>query len=185
MEIILTERVPKLGNIGDVVTVKDGFARNFLLPQKKALRATAEAKQRFEAERARIEAEHASKKVEAEKVAKTLDGKVVIVVRQAGDSGQLYGSVSSRDVAAALTNEGFNVARQQVTIPTVIKELGVHPAFVQLHGEVIVSIRVNVALSVEEANAQLQAADKVAGKSYGSEKKSEPAEPSDLDAENV
>jgi large subunit ribosomal protein L9 len=170
MEIILTERIHKLGNIGDIVTVKDGFARNFLLPQKKALRATAEAKKKFEAERARIESENASKKIDAEKVAKKLDGKVVIVVRQAGDSGQLYGSVSTRDVAAALQKDGFNITRQQVTIPKVIKELGVHAVDVQLHSDVIVPLHVNVALSVEEANAQLQAAKKVAGKSYGSEK---------------
>lgn len=170
MEIILTERVHKLGNIGDVVNVKAGFARNFLLPQKKALRATVEAKQKFEADRARIEAENAAKKVEAEKFATKLEGKVVIVVRQAGDSGQLYGSVTTRDVAAVLVKDGLNVIRQQITIPKVIKELGVHPAMVQLHADVIVPIRVNVALSVEEANAQLQAANKVAGKSYGSDK---------------
>jgi large subunit ribosomal protein L9 len=170
MEIILTERVHKLGNIGDVVNVKAGFARNFLLPQKKALRATAEAKQKFEADRARIESENASKKVDAEKFASKLENKVVIVVRQAGDSGQLYGSVSTRDVAAALAKDGLNVIRQQITIPKVIKELGIHSAMVQLHADVIVSIRINVALSVEEANAQLQAANKVAGKSYGSDK---------------
>lgn len=184
MEIILTERVHKLGNIGDVVTVKDGFARNFLLPQKKALRATAEAKKKFEAERERIVSENASKKIEAEKFAAKLDGKVVIVLRQAGDSGQLYGSVSTRDVAAALQKDGLSVMRQQVTIPKVIKELGVHPATVQLHADVIVPIRINVALSVDEANAQLQAANKVAGKSYGSDKKSEVAD-SEIKEENV
>lgn len=170
MEVILTERVYKLGNIGDVVTVKDGFARNFLLPQRKAMRATVEAKKKFEAERVRIESDNAAQKVEAEKVAAKLEGKVVIVVRQAGDSGQLYGSVNTRDVAAALVKDGFNVARQHVTIPSVIKELGLHPVVVNLHGEVSVNVRVNVALSVEEANAQLQAANKVAGKSYGSDK---------------
>lgn len=170
MEIILTERVHKLGNIGDVVTVKTGFARNFLLPQGKALRATAEAKKKFEADRARIEADNGAKKVEAEKVAATLEGKVVIVVRQAGDSGQLYGSVTTRDVAAGLVKDGFNVIRQQITISRVIKDLGVHPVSVQLHSEVVVNVRVNVALSIEEAHAQLQAANKVAGKSYGSEK---------------
>lgn len=169
MEVILTERIQKLGNIGDVVTVKDGFARNFLLPGRKAVRATEGAKKQFEADRARLEAESAAKKVEAEKVGKTLDGKVVIVVRQAGDSGQLYGSVTSRDVAAALTKEGFSVSRQQVVINTVIKELGLHDVEVHLHGDVLVSVRVNVALSIEEAHAQLQAANKVEGKSYGSE----------------
>lgn len=169
MEVILTERIQKLGNIGDVVSVKDGFARNFLLPRKKAVRASESAKKQFEADRARIEAESAAKKVEAEKVGKTLDGKVVIVVRQAGDSGQLYGSVTSRDVAAALTKEGFGVARQQVVINTVIKELGLHDAEVHLHGDVVVNVRINVALSVEEAHAQLQAANKSEGKSYGSD----------------
>lgn len=176
MEVILTERINKLGNIGDVVTVKDGFARNFLLPQKKALRATAEARKKFEDDKARIEADNAAKKVDAEKVATKLEGKVVIVVRQAGDSGQLYGSVSTRDVAAGLVKDGFNVTRQQVTISKVIKELGVHPASVQLHSDVIVNVRINVALSVEEAHSQLQAANKVEGKSYGSEKAAEAAE---------
>lgn len=176
MEIILTERVHKLGNIGDIVTVKTGFARNFLLPQGKALRATAEAKKKFEADRARIEAENVAKKVEAEKVAAKLEGKVVIVVRQAGDSGQLYGSVTTRDVAAGLVKDGFAIIRQQITIPKVIKDLGLHPATVQLHSDVVVNVRINVALSVEEAHAQLQAANKVAGKSYGSEKAVEAAE---------
>ena len=170
MEIILTERVHKLGNIGDVVTVKTGFARNFLLPQGKALRATADAKKKFEADRARIIAENGAKKVEAEKVAATLEGKVVVVVRQAGDSGQLYGSVTTRDVAAVLVKDGFSIVRQDITIPKVIKDLGVHPATVQLHSDVVVNVRINVALSIEEAHAQLQAANKVAGKSYGSEK---------------
>ncbi len=169
MEIILTERVPKLGNIGDIVLVRDGFARNFLLPQKKAVRSTREAKKKFEAERARIEADSASKKVEAEKVAAKLVGKVLVVIRQAGDSGQLYGSVTTRDLSEALTQEGFIVSRQQIIIPEAIKELGVHPATLHLHGEVDVSVRVNVALSSDEANAQLQAADKTEGKSYGSE----------------
>lgn len=173
MEVILTERIQKLGNIGDVVTVKDGFARNFLLPRKKAIRSTENAKKQFEADRARIEAEHTAKKVEAEKVGKVLDGKVVVVVRQAGDSGQLYGSVTSRDVAIALSKEGFDVSRQQVVITRVIKELGLHDAELHLHGEVVVNVRVNVALSVEEAHAQLQAANKVEGKSYGSEKTEE------------
>lgn len=176
MEIILTERVHKLGNIGDVVTVKAGFARNFLLPQKKALRATEAAKKKFEADRARIESDNAAKKTEAEKIATNLSNKVVIVVRQAGDSGQLYGSVSTRDVAAALIQDDFNVTRQQITIPKVIKDLGIHPAIVQLHGEVSVHIRVNVALSVEEAAAQLQTASKAAGKSYGSDQKANVSE---------
>lgn len=185
MEVILTERVYKLGNIGDIVTVKAGFACNYLLPQKKALRATEEAKKKFEVERERIVADNASKKTDAEKVGAKLDGKVVVVVRQAGDSGQLYGSVTARDVAAVLQKEGFNVVRQQVTIPEVIKYLGVHPATVQLHAEVVVPIRINVALSAEEANAQLQAADKVAGKSYGSDKAADAAESEAGEEENV
>jgi large subunit ribosomal protein L9 len=176
MEIILTERVHKLGNIGEVVTVKTGFARNFLLPQGKALRATPEAKKKFEAERASIEAKNDAKIVEAKEVAEKLEGKVVVVVRQAGDSGQLYGSVTTRDVAAGLVKDGFSVIRQQIKIPKVIKDLGLHPATVQLHSDVIVDVRINVALSVEEAHAQLQAANKVAGKSYGSEKAVEAAE---------
>lgn len=173
MEIILTERVPKLGNIGDVVNVKDGYARNFLLPQRKAVRSTDEAKKKFEAERSRIEAESASKKVEAEKVAAKLEGKVLVVIRQAGESGQLYGSVNTRDVSESLNKEGFVVPRQQIVIPDAIKELGVHSVLLHLHGEVEVSIRVNVALSVDEANAQLQAADAPEGKSYGSDSKKE------------
>lgn len=188
MEIILTERVPKLGNIGDVVTVKDGYARNFLLPLKKAVRSTEDAKKKFEAERARLESESAAKKVEAEKVAAKLEGKVLIVIRQAGESGQLYGSVNTRDLSEALNKEGFIVPRQQIIIPEVIKELGVHSAIAHLHGEVEVNIRVNVALSVDEANAQLLAADKTEGKSYGSDASNVTAEteeaPVDAEAEN-
>jgi large subunit ribosomal protein L9 len=154
MEVILLERVAKLGQIGDVVRVKDGFARNFLLPRKKALRATDANRKRFETQRADIEARNLELKQEAKAVAEKLDGQAIVLIRQAGESGQLYGSVSPRDIAETLAQSRFKVAREQVVLNTPIKALGLHAVPVHLHPEVDVKITVNVARSVEEAERQ-------------------------------
>jgi large subunit ribosomal protein L9 len=159
VNVILLERVSKLGQIGDVVTVKAGFARNFLLPQKKALRATDANKQVFEAQRAQIEAANLERKSDAEKVAKKLEGTTVVLIRQAGDSGQLYGSVSTRDVAEALAAEKFSVDKNQVVLDKPIKALGIHDVRVSLHPEVVVGVRANVARSKEEAELQAKGVD--------------------------
>ena len=154
MEIILLERVEKLGQMGEVVRVKDGFARNFLLPRKKALRATEANRKRFENERADLELHNLQLKSEAEQIAKRMAGVSVIVVRQAGDTGQLYGSVSNRDVSEALIEGGYKVDRRQVVLDTPIKTLGVHGVRVNLHPEVAITVSVNVARSAAEAQAQ-------------------------------
>ncbi len=154
MEVILLERVAKLGQIGDVVRVKDGFARNFLLPRKKALRATDANRKRFETQRADIEARNLELKQEARAVAEKLDGHAIVLIRQAGESGQLYGSVSPRDIAEALAQSRFKVSRDQVVLNTPIKALGLHTVPVHLHPEVDVKITVNVARSSEEAERQ-------------------------------
>ncbi len=156
MEVILMERIEKLGQMGDVVSVKPGFARNYLLPQKKALRATKGNMARFEQERTQLEAENLKRREEAERVSTDLEGLTVTVIRQAGESGQLYGSVNSRDVAEAVTAAGVTVARRQIDLGAVIKTLGLHPVRVQLHPEVIVTVTANVARSAEEAEAQLE-----------------------------
>lgn len=156
MEVILMERIEKLGQMGDVVSVKPGFARNYLLPQKKALRATKDNLARFEKERAQLEAENLQRREEAERVAKDLEGLTVTVIRQAGESGQLYGSVNSRDVSEAVTAAGVTVARRQIDLGAVIKTLGLHKVRVQLHPEVVVTVTANVARSEEEAKAQLE-----------------------------
>jgi len=154
MEVILLERVEKLGQMGEVVRVKDGFARNFLLPRKKALRATDANRKRFENERADLELHNLQLKSEAEQIAKRMAGVSVIVVRQAGDTGQLYGSVSNRDVSEALIEAGYKVDRRQVVLDTPIKTLGVHAVRVNLHPEVAITVGVNVARSAAEAQAQ-------------------------------
>jgi large subunit ribosomal protein L9 len=154
MEVILLERVAKLGQIGDVVRVKDGFARNFLLPRKKALRATDANRKRFETQRADIEARNLELKQEAKAVAEKLDGHAIVLIRQAGESGQLYGSVSPRDIAETLAQSRFKVSREQVVLNTPIKALGLHAVPVHLHPEVDVKITVNVARSAEEAERQ-------------------------------
>ena len=162
MEIILLERVEKLGAIGDVVKVKDGFARNFLLPNKKALRANAANRKLFEANRAKIEADNADRRVEAEKAAKDVDGKSVELIRQASNTGQLYGSVSARDIVEALEAEGAHVTKSQVTLARPIKNIGVHEVRVVLHPEVDATVKVNVARSPEEADLQAQGVDVMA-----------------------
>ena len=156
MEIILLERVEKLGQIGDVVKVKPGFARNYLLPQKKALRATKANLAVFEKQRAQIEANNLAAKGEAENVAGRMDDVHIVVIRQAGDSGQLYGSVSARDIAEALTAGGYTVNRGQVAIEQPIKTLGLEKVRIRLHPEVSVIVTVNVARSAEEAEMQRQ-----------------------------
>ena len=162
MEVILLERVEKLGAIGDVVSVKNGFARNYLLPNKKALRANAANKKLFEANRARIEAENESRRGDAEKAAKGVDGKTVQLIRQASNTGQLYGSVSARDIVEALEGQGAHVTKSQVVLDRPIKAIGVHEVKVALHPEVSVTVKVNVARSPEEADLQAQGIDVLA-----------------------
>jgi large subunit ribosomal protein L9 len=154
MQVILLQRVGRIGQMGDVVNVKDGFARNFLLPQKKALRATKENLAKFEGQRAQLEANNLELKKEAEAVAAKLDGQSFVAIRSAGDTGQLYGSVSTRDIAEVVTGGGFTVDRNQVVIEKPIKTLGLHSAKIQLHPEVLVGVTVNVARSQEEAERQ-------------------------------
>jgi large subunit ribosomal protein L9 len=156
MQVILLERIEKLGNMGDVVNVKPGFARNYLLPQKKALRASKDNLAYFEEQRAQLEADNQERMGDAEKIAKQLDGMTLVVIRQAGDSGQLYGSVSGRDVTTELRNQDIPIEKGMVAIDQPIKEIGVHPVRIALHPEVSVTIQVNVARSDEEAEVQLE-----------------------------
>ena len=154
MDVILMERIEKLGQMGDVVKVKPGFARNYLLPQKKALRATKENMAFFETQRSQLEAENLERRSEAESVAEKIDGMSVTLIRQAGDSGQLYGSVTARDIAQSVIEGGATVDRRQIVLDKVIKVLGLHPIKVRLHPEVMVTITANVARSEEEAALQ-------------------------------
>ncbi len=156
MDIILLERVENLGQMGDIVRVRPGYARNYLFPQKKAVRATDDNRKRFEQQRAQLEATNLERRSEAEAVAKKMDGLTVTLIRQAGESGQLYGSVSARDIADAATAAGFTIGRGQVRLHQPIKALGVHAVSVSLHPEVLLAIKVNVARTVEEAEAQLK-----------------------------
>ena len=162
MEVILLERVEKLGAIGDVVKVKDGFARNYLLPRKKALRANENNRKVFEANRAKIEEDNANRRSEAEKASKGVDGKAVQLIRQASNTGQLYGSVSARDIVDALAAEGAHVTKSQVVLDRPIKAIGMHEVKVALHPEVSVTVKVNVARSPEEADLQAQGVDVMA-----------------------
>ena len=154
MEVILLERVAKLGQMGEVVRVKDGFARNFLLPRGKALRATEANKKKFESQRAQLEARNLELKKEADGVAEKVNGQSFVIIRQAGESGQLYGSVSTRDIADAITAGGFSANRGQIAMTTPIKSLGLHEVPVHLHAEVDAKVTVNVARSAEEAERQ-------------------------------
>ena len=154
MDIILLERVAKLGQMGEVVSVKEGYARNFLLPQGKALRVNAANLARFEAEKAQMEARNLETKKEADAMAEKLDGQKFIVIRSASDAGSLYGSVTTRDAADAATEAGFSVDKKQVVLLGAIKELGLHDVSVKLHPEVEATITLNVARSVEEAELQ-------------------------------
>jgi large subunit ribosomal protein L9 len=154
MEVILLERVAKLGQMGDTVRVRAGYARNFLLPRGKALRATNTNKERFETQRAQLEARNLERRKEAEAVAGKLNGQNFIVIRQAGETGVLYGSVSTRDLAETMTQGGFSVSREQLDINQPIKTLGLHTVPVILHPEVEVQVTINVARSPEEAERQ-------------------------------
>jgi large subunit ribosomal protein L9 len=162
MEVILLERIEKLGAIGDVVSVKPGFARNFLLPNGKALRANEANRKVFEANREKIEASNAERRAAAEKDSKGLEGASVQLIRQASNTGQLYGSVSARDLAEALEAQGHKVAKNQIVLDRPIKAIGIQDVRVALHPEVSVTIRVNVARSPEEAELQAQGVDVMA-----------------------
>jgi large subunit ribosomal protein L9 len=162
MQIILLERIENLGQMGDVVRVKPGYARNYLLPQNKAVRATEENRKRFEETRAQLEASNLQRRSEAETVAAKLDGLHVVLIRQAGEAGQLYGSVTARDIADAITAAGFTVDRQQIRLNQPIKALGLHKVKVGLHPEVVVSVVVNVARTQDEADVQARTGTAVA-----------------------
>ena len=162
MKVVLLERVQNLGAIGDVVQVKDGFARNFLLPRAKALRASTANLKVFEAQRGQIEARNAENKSLAERAGSKLDGQSYVLIRQAGESGQLYGSVSGRDVAEAIEAEGGRIERNQVVLDRPIKTLGVHEVKLQLHPEVTVTVKINIARSQDEAERQERGEDVIA-----------------------
>ena len=156
MKVVLLERVEALGAIGDVVTVKDGFARNYLLPRTKALRATTQNLKVFEAQRATIEARNAENRAEAERHGGELDGTAYLMIRQSGETGQLYGSVTARDVAESIQATGCKVERNQVVLNTPIKTVGLHQVKVRLHPEVTVTVTVNIARSADEAERQMR-----------------------------
>lgn len=162
MDIILLERIEKLGTIGDVVTVKDGYARNFLLPQKKALRANEANKKVFEANRDRLEKENAERRVVAEKAGEKVAGVEIVLIRSSSNAGQLYGSVNVRDIALALAEQGHDIDKKQVIMGHPIKTLGMHDVRVDLHPEVSVTIKANVARSDDEAELQRQGVDVMA-----------------------
>jgi len=163
MEVILLERIEKLGQMGDVVNVKPGFARNFLLPREKALRATDANKKRFEGQRAQLEAENLKLREEADAVAKKMEGLSVILTRQAGEAGHLYGSVNARDIAASISAAGFTVSRSQVNLAHPIKTLGLFDLTVNLHPEVSTTVTANVARTMEEAETQAETGRAVTG----------------------
>lgn len=173
MQVILLQRIGKLGQMGDVVTVKDGYARNFLLPQKKALRATKDNLAKFESQRSQLEANNLELKKEAEAVAAKLDGKTFVAIRQAGDTGQLYGSVSTRDIAAEIAKAGFPIDRNQIVLNTPIKTIGLKSLKVALHPEVVTTITVNVARSAEEAERQARGEDLTVARTDEEERRAE------------
>jgi large subunit ribosomal protein L9 len=175
MQVILLERIARLGQMGDVVRVRDGYARNFLLPQGKALRATKDNAKRFENERAQLEARNLDRKNEAAAVAEKLDGQSFIVVRQAGETGQLYGSVNARDVAEILTAGGFTVGRPQVVLNQPIKSIGLHTVAIALHPEVECNVTINVARSEDEAARQARGED-LSLRDFGDDEEEEAAE---------
>lgn len=159
MKVVLLERVENLGAIGDVVTVKDGFARNYLLPRDKARRATAANLKTFELDRAAIEARNEKNKADAQKIADKIDGQTYVMIRQAGETGHLYGSVAGRDVAEVVKAEGGNIVRSQVVLNVAIKALGIHEVPVRLHPEVSAKVKINIARSAEEAERQAKGED--------------------------
>ncbi|MCE2574991.1 50S ribosomal protein L9 [Komagataeibacter sp. FNDCR2] len=168
VELILLQRVEKLGQMGEIVTVKPGYARNFLLPQGKAIRANAHNRERFERERVQLEAQNLKNREEAERLSERMHGLSVILIRQAGDSGSLYGSVTTRDIAEAATKAGLTITRNQVILPEPIKQLGLYDVRVALHPEVAMQVTVNVARSEEEAERQAR------GEEIGAERDDEP-----------
>ncbi len=163
MEVILLQRIEKLGQMGQTVKVKAGYARNYLLPRKKAIRATDDNKAKFEKQRAQLEATNLAKRTEAEAISGKVEGLTVVIIRQAGETGQLYGSVSARDIAAAATKAGVTIDRNQILMDRPLKDLGLHPIRVALHPEVVVNITANVAKSEEEAELQLKAGHAIVG----------------------
>ncbi len=171
MEVILLERIENLGQMGDVVRVKPGYARNYLLPQRKALRATDKNKKVFDEQRAQLEAVNLNRRQEASAVAAKMDGVSVILIRQAGEAGQLYGSVNTRDIATSVTESGYSIERQQVRLETPIKALGLYDIRVSLHPEVAVTVKVNVARSVEEAAIQSKTGHAIVGRDEWDEPK--------------
>jgi large subunit ribosomal protein L9 len=154
MEVILLERIEKLGQMGDVVNVKPGYARNYLLPHKKALRASESSRAIFQEQRAQLEADNLKNRQEAERIAADVNGRTIIIVRQASDSDQLYGSVTTRDIANGITESGVTIDRRQVILPNPIKTVGMHPVRIDLHPEVTTEIIANIARSQEEAEMQ-------------------------------
>jgi len=184
MELILLERVENLGQMGDLVTVKPGYARNFLLPKGKALRATEENKKRFENERAQLEADNLARKGEAEELAKKMEGLSVSLIRAASEMGQLYGSASSRDIADLVTEAGFTIAKNQIDLNTAIKTLGLFPVRVALHPEVSVEVTVNIARSADEA-AEQQRLGRAIISDIAEREREEAAEAARLAAERV
>jgi large subunit ribosomal protein L9 len=154
MEVILLERISKLGGMGEIVRVRDGYARNYLLPQGKALRATPQNKEKFERQRSELEARNAERRQSAEGISGNLDGQSFVILRQAGEAGQLYGSVSTRDIAEAASKTGVAVERGQVMLDSPIKTIGIYDVRIALHPEVVVTVKVNVARSPDEAEAQ-------------------------------
>tara|TARA_B100000686_G_C16713041_1_gene930342 strand:- start:790 stop:1440 length:651 start_codon:yes stop_codon:yes gene_type:complete len=154
MEVILLERVEKLGQMGDVVRVRSGYARNYLLPHRKALRATNENRATFDSQRQQLEADNLKQREEAQQIAKKMKGLMVVVVRQASDSDQLYGSVTTKDLASTISSEGFSIRRQQIRLDRPIKTVGIHQVRIDLHPEVYVHVTTNVARSAEEAKLQ-------------------------------
>jgi large subunit ribosomal protein L9 len=175
MDVILLERVAKLGQMGEVVRVKDGFARNYLLPKGKALRATPDNKTRFEGMKVELTARNAELRGEAQKLGGKVDGKGVVVLRQAAESGQLYGSVSTRDIAALLVEGGFDVTRSQIALNAPIKTIGMHKVPVLLHAEVEVTITVTVARSADEAARLARGEDVTIRRDEADEAEAEPA----------
>lgn len=183
MQVILLERVGRLGAIGDIVTVKPGFARNFLLPQHKALRATESNKKLFDAQRAQIEARNAEARAAAATAGEALNGQVFVLIRQAGEGGQLYGSVAARDIAAAAEAAGFDVGRNQVQLDTPIKTVGMHAVTVRLHAEVDVVVQANVARTAEEAERQAKGEDVIASR-FNEDREADEAQAAEI-AENA
>jgi large subunit ribosomal protein L9 len=154
MQVVLLERIEKLGQMGEVVAVKDGYARNYLVPHGKALRATKANLAQFERRRVQLEAINLERKEEASRLARQINGRSVVIVRQAGEAGQLYGSVNARDIAAAFTADGVTIERRQVQLPAALKELGIHQVRIRLHPEVDATVSVNIARTPEEAEIQ-------------------------------